>query len=178
MAILMTWFFFGGRRLLKLIILAVLVAAGITYYQIRFWGYPVISYYANFIAYISGQKTAQEYQQYFDPRVGQTYRLSEYIRLTTRPDDRIFIWGDEPYVYALAHRLPIGRYTVAYHIIDFDGRQETIKDIDGKRPQLIAVMTYEQRKFNELKTRLNTNYVLTAVIDNALVYRRLDIDSL
>jgi hypothetical protein len=170
----MTFFWFGGRRLLRLILLVVFIAAGTAYYQIRFWGYPVISYYVNFIAYLSGQKSTQEYRQYFDPRVNQTYQLAKYIRLTTTSQDRIFVWGDEPYVYALSDRLPSGRYTVAYHVIDFDGWDETTAALDQTKPRLIAVMDYETRQFPSLKTRLATDYVLVAIIDQAKVYRRLD----
>ena len=174
LAILVTFFLFGRRRLLKIVILGAALMAGAAYYQVRFWQYPIIGYYQNFIAYNLGQKSIDEYRAWFDSRVNQTYRLAAYIRQTTKSDDPIFIWGDEPYVYALARRLPVGRYTVAYHIVDFDGFSTTINSWDKHRPKLVAVMAYETRNFPELKARLATDYVLAATIDQAQIYRRLD----
>ncbi len=174
LAILLTFLIFYKRKLLKLTIVALGFLAGIAYFQIRFWQYPILSYYQNFIAYALGQKSGEEYRAWFDWRVNQTYALAAYIRQTTKSDDPIFIWGDEPYVYALSRRLPVGRFTVAYHVVDFDGFSATIDAWDKHRPKLVAVMTYEPRDFPELKARLATDYVLAATIDQAKIYRRLD----
>src|SRR3989344_1538910 len=174
LAILVTFFLFGRRRLLKIVILGAALMAGAAYYQVRFWQYPVISYYQNFFAYLTKQKSQTDYWRWFDNRVPQTYQLAAYIRQTTPADEPIFIWGDEPYVYALSRRLPVGRYTVAYHIVDFDGFSNTINSWDKHRPKLVAVMAYETRNFPELKARLATDYVLAATIDQAQIYRRLD----
>ena len=167
-------FFFAKSKLLKLTVLSLGFLAVLAYYQIRFWQYPILGYYQNFIKYISGVKSVEEYRTWFDWRVNQTYRLSSYIRLTTLPDEPIFIWGDEPYVYALSKRLPVGRYTVAYHVIDFNGFAETMAAWDKHQPKLVAVMTYESRPFPELDTRLATDYVLVETIDRAKIYRLIN----
>lgn len=174
LAILLTLVIFYQNKLLRFTTLAVAGLAGLAYYQVRFWQYPVLGYYQNFIAYSLGQKTQTDYYSWFDSRVNQTYRLAKYIRSTTAEADPIFIWGDEPYVYALSQRLPVGRYTVAYHIVDFNGYSATITALDRRRPKIIAVMTYESRDFPELKARLATDYVQAATIDQAKIYRRLD----
>lgn len=174
LAILVTLFIFGKSKLLKLSILTVGFLAGWAYYQIRFWQYPILGYYQNFIAYALGQKSQVDYWAYFDSRVSQTYGLAAYIRQTTSAEEPVFIWGDEPYVYALSRRLPVGRYTVAYHVVDFDGFSATINAWDKHRPKLVAVMAYESRAFPELKARLDTDYVLVGTIYQAQIYRRLD----
>lgn len=174
LAILLTLFIFKQEKLLKLSILFLVLLAGAAYWQIRFWQYPVLGYYQNFTAYLSGQKSLEAYRDWFDPRVNQTYRLAAYIRQTTLPDAPLFIWGDEPYVYALSQRLPVGRYTVAYHVIDFNGYNEVISSWDQRPPKLVVVMSYESRPFPAMTERLDTDYVLAAVIDQAQVYRRLN----
>jgi len=174
LVILVTLVIFYQNKLLRFTALVAVGLAGLAYYQIRFWQYPILGYYQNFIAYSLRQKTKTEYYSWFDCRVNQTYRLAKYIRSTTTAAEPIFIWGDEPYVYALSQRLPVGRYTVAYHVVDFNGYSATIATLDRQRPKIIAVMTYESRDFPELKTRLATDYVQTATIDQAKIYRRLD----
>lgn len=173
-SILVSYFLFGRRKLIKLVVLGVSLLAGISYYQIKFWHYPVIGYYQNFIEHILGEKSKTEYRSFFDSRVNQSYELAKYIRQKTLPEERVFIWGDEPYVYALAERLPIGRYTVAYHIIDFDGYEEIIEAWDKYKPPIVVVMEYEKRKFPAMRARLGTDYLLVKRINKALVYLRID----
>ena len=158
---------------MKLVVLAVILITGWYYYQIRFWHYPVMPYYQNFIEYATGKKSLEDYRVHFDWRVNQTYKLAEYLRQVTSKEDRVFIWGDEPYVYALAERLPIGRYTVAYHVLDFNGFEETMVAFDKHTPKIVMVMEYEQRRFPELESRLASDYVLIKKIDQGLVYHRI-----
>jgi len=174
LAILITLFFFNQKKQQKVLIAGVVMIAGIAYQQIHFWQYPVLGYYQNFIKYLAGDKPLEDYRAWFDERANQTYRLAGYIRQTTVLGEPIYIWGDEPYVYALANRLPVGRYTVAYHVIDFDGFNETMQAWDQLQPRLVAVMIYETRPFPELDARLAADYALVATIDRARVYRRLN----
>jgi len=173
-AILVSYFLFGRRKLVKLVVLGLGIMAAVSYYQIRFWQYPVVSYYQNFIEFALGRKGEREYRSFFDARVNQSYAVAEYIRQKTLPEQRVFIWGDEPYIYALAERLPIGRYAVAYHIVDFAGYEETVKAWDKYKPKIVVVMEYEERGFPEMKARLGTDYVLVEKIDQALIYLRVD----
>lgn len=162
------------KRSLRLAIIGVLLLSGFWWWQIKFWSYPLIAYYVNFEQYITKQKNLSEYRNYFDPRVNQVYDLAKYLKQTTNQQDRVFIWGDEPGVYALADRLPVGRYTVAYHVVDFNGYEETMKAWEELPPRVVMVMDYEQREFKELQTKLATNYVFAGKIDQASVYRLLE----
>ena len=156
------------------LILSIFLIAGASAWQVHFWQYPQLDYYQNFIKYLAGTKSLEDYRAWFDERANQPYRLADYIRQTTVPGEPIYIWGDEPYVYALANRLPVGRYTVTYHVVDFDGYSETMRAWDQRQPKLVAVMTYETRPFPDLTARLATDYVLVTTIDRAKVYRRLN----
>jgi len=173
-AILLSYLLFSKRKVLKSIILILSLLAGINYYQIKFWHYPVSAYYQNFGEYVLKRKNKEEYNSFFDWRVNQTYKVAEYLRKKTFPDEKIFIWGDEPYIYALAKKLPIGRYTVAYHIVDFNGYKETIKSWDEYNPRMVVVMTYEKREFPEMEARLKNDYLLVEKIDQAWIYKRIN----
>ncbi len=172
--LLLALFLYSRRKVLKLVIVIAGILSGWWWYQIKFWGYPIVPYYVNFVQYITQQKSLEEYRNYFDPRVNQTYRLGEYLKKSTLPQDRVFIWGDEPGVYALGERLPVGRYTVAYHVVDFNGYEETIKAWGKQPPKVVLVMDYEKRPFKEMELKLATDYVLAGKIDHARVYRLLE----
>jgi len=173
-AILLSYGLFEKKKALKLMVVGLGLLTGLACWQVKFWHYPVLPYYRNFIEYAVRKKSLEDYRAYFDWRVNQTYKLAEYLRRKTRPDDRVFIWGNEPYVYALAERLPIGRYTVTYHVVDFNGYEETIEAWDKHKPKVVMVMEYEENEFMEMESRLATDYVLIEKIDQALVYRRVD----
>jgi hypothetical protein len=172
-SLLLSYFLFSQKKLVKIIIVSLGLVTTIAYRQINFWRYPLISYYKNFLKLVTGQQSQESYRNYFDPRTEQTYQLADYLLKTTMPYERVFIWGDEPTIYALSNRLPIGRYTVAYHVLDFNGYQETISAWDQSPPTVVLVMDYETRPFPEMKTRLAADYVLVTKIGQASIYRSL-----
>jgi hypothetical protein len=171
LGILITEFFFRRNRRRRILIIGVVMIAVVAYRHIRFWQYPVIEYYQNWLAYVAGGKSREDYWRWFKTNIPQTYRLAEYIRRTTQPDQAIFIWGDEPQIYALSRRLPPGRYTVAYHVLDFDGFRETLEAWDRRQPKVVAVMNDGAPVFPGLDTRLSTDYILAQVFDSIEVYR-------
>ena len=44
---------------------------------------------------------------------------AKYIEATTKPSDRIFVWGFSPWIYAYAHRRPAGRYVFETYVTGF-----------------------------------------------------------
>lgn len=172
--ILLALFLYSKQKTLKLMMVIAGILSGWWWWQIKFWNYPIVSYYINFVQYVAGQKSPEEYQNFFDPRVNQTYRLGEYIKRSTLPQDRVFIWGDEPGIYALGQRLPLGRYTVAYHVVDFNGYEETMVAWDKQPPKVVLEMDYEKRPFKEMELKLATDYVLAGKINQVRIYRLLE----
>lgn len=132
--------------------------------QYKFHFYQVIPYYKNF--YIN-----QNDPHYFNKNIDITYKISEYIKNNSLENDKIFIWGDEPYVYALSSRLPVGRYTVAYHIYDFNGYDETITAINQNNPKFIIYYFMENRNFSALDEVINNKYLPINQIGNALIFK-------
>lgn len=130
-----------------------------------FYFYPNLSYYLNFYSL----KKDNSYYQYFGPRVYTNHLISQIINHNTSPDDHVFVWGDEPYVYALSDRLPVGRYTVAYHIVDFDGFSETINDFKANLPKFVVYYPMDNRSFPELDSILQRYYSLDQVFDSSVL---------
>lgn len=152
------------------VVLSILVVLGIKQYD--FWYYQSLPYYRNFIEYRLGRKDVGGYLNFFGDEVMRNFKTAEYIKKRTLPEDRIFVWGTEPAIYAMSERLPAGRYTVAYHVADFNGYKETMEAIEKEKPVYIVRMENERIKFEELDEYLATEYVRVNQIAEAVIYRK------
>lgn len=156
----------------KIVIILSFLLMVFSLYHYRFWRYPVVPYYRNFAEFVLGKKSKQQYFAFFDKKVPDNYLTASWIKTLTEEKDYIYIWGDEPYLYALSQRSPASRYTVAYHVKDFAGWQETIKDIGLKQPKLI-VMVDGTTDFPALSQIIKQKYVKITEIGKATIYQKL-----
>ncbi|MBI4098131.1 MAG: glycosyltransferase family 39 protein [Candidatus Levybacteria bacterium] len=100
-----------------------------------------IPYYSNLIAFSNDKKGLNAYQSFFDGNTPRDYELARYIKANTAEQDSIFIWGNNAQVYKLSNKVPIMKYTVAYHITNYPtGVLEMENAINTKKPKLIIVM--------------------------------------
>jgi len=169
-ALLLAAFLTDKTKIAKIAIGAQIVVGLSAYLYIGFWNYSVLPYYQNFVSWTVGNKTQAEYFSFFGEQSGRTYKIAEYIRRTTFSEDKIFIWGDDPYIYPLSQRLPAGRYTVAYHVIDFNAYDETAVAITIQKPKIIVWLDYD-RRFPQLSAIISNNYVEAGNIDGATIFR-------
>lgn len=151
--------------------IVILLTLGAALYVYDFWYYQSWSYYENFIEYIIGDKDRDAYWEFFGGGVRRNYEVARYIKMRTKEDDQIFIWGTEPAIYVLADRLPVGKYAVAYHIVDFDGYEQIMEQIREVMPKYIVVMENEPNRFKELESFVSANYVMVEKIDEAIIFR-------
>jgi hypothetical protein len=66
----------------------------------------------------------------------------------------------------------VGKYTVAYHIVDFNGYYETISSIETNLPKLILYFPMENRPFPNLDDILNRYYYLDQQIESVLIFQK------
>ena len=135
--------------------------------------YSVKDYYGNFFQFTTRRISAIEYRNRFNPLMDDTYAVAQNIRETTKPEDRIFIWGTNPMVYALSRRDPAGRFTVSFHIKDFNAYQETMASIERTKPPIIVLMNDEDGEFDAFYAYLQKNYVAIKRLSTMTVYRRV-----
>ncbi len=135
--------------------------------------YGVSEYYSNFFEYITKKVSLQQYRQRFNPLMDDTYAVATYIKQTTSPNDRLFIWGTNPMLYALSQRVPAGRFTVSFHIKDFDAYDETIASILKTKPPIMVIMKDEDGKFDAFYAELREAYAFVADYQHMTVYRRI-----
>lgn len=137
----------------------------------QFYFYPVFSYYGNFYSYVLHLKNQTNYYSFFGSTVSQTYDIANYIKKNTTPDQKIFMWGDNSDIYALSDRLPVGRYTVAYHIVDFNAYDVTIDQLKSNPPKFIIYYPMNGRPFLQLDNFINQYYYPIKDFDSIIVYQ-------
>ncbi len=129
-----------------------------SYIHFKFWWYEQIPYYKNFIRYAIGTIDKEEYYRYWGEKTLNNYLLADFINKTVKKEESIFIWGDAACIYAISNHQPPGRYTVNYHIFDFNGFRETIEAIQKKEPRLIIKLNDEKTSWPELDSYIGKYY--------------------
>lgn len=125
-------------------------------------------YYVNFMQFISGRKSIENYQAFFDGDTPRDYEIAHYIKRNTKPGEIVYIWGNSPQIYVLSNTLPPGRYTVAYHVgRDEQAVEETMEAINKAKPKYIIIMP--DLDFFPFTLQ---NYVYRVTIRDTFVYER------
>jgi len=107
---------------------------------------------------VLGQKDKPAYFSWFDSRVNQTYALASQVVEKVPQEERIFVWGDDPNIYALSRRLPATRFTVSYHVVEKKAYEETLRALKEQPPRLIIVLD-NAPAFADLMAFLGENYL-------------------
>ena len=136
----------------------------------HFWYYPNLPYLKNFYQFALGAKPYQSYLNYFDKQASSLYQTASFLKSHSSSQEKIFIWGVKPSIYALAHRLPVGRYTVSYHIIDFQGFNETIENLKQAPPRWLVTAQDEKAAFPQLQNFIEDNYVPFQQVGNLEIF--------
>jgi len=163
-------FNFKNKKNQFLSLLSIFIFALIIY-KFSFYFYPISSYYSNFYSYSLGRKSLPDYRNYFGSEVNNIYKISDFIKSNTNPNDKIFIWGDQAYIYALSNRLSATKYTVAYHIVDFDGYQITMDKLKANLPKFIIYYQMPGRPFPNLDSFISKYYFVASTIGNTTIFK-------
>jgi len=170
--ILVTMTLFSEPKLyFKTISFSLLIILIFSIFYFKFWHYHTLDYYQNFVKYQFRLIDKNQYLNFFGDGVITNQKISEYIKSNTTNQDRIFVWGTEPSIYVLSNRLPVGKYTVAYHISDFNGYQETIDAIKSRGPKFIVGYSMSNQPFPELNDILRY-YFLDKIFGSTLIFQK------
>lgn len=138
----------------------------------KFWFYPTVSYYQRFASFAVGKITKVQYFNGFNEKANRNYEIAEFIKMSSRPDDKVFMWDpDSSTVYSLARRLPPIKYVADYHINDFSNKNGLIDEL-SKNPPKFIVLT-DGHPLPEIYKLLTKNYFLIQKIEDATIYSRL-----
>lgn len=101
-----------------------------------------LEYYLNFANFVFDDKSNVKYQSFFDGNTPRDYKISSFIKSNATTSDNIFIWGNNAQLYKLTHKLPPGKYTTLYHIVQYeDGISNTKLGLGEKKPKFIILMS-------------------------------------
>lgn len=155
---LFSFFLFDKKVGEKIIAAALFFSLLFSIIFFRFWYYSSLPYYQNFARFILGIIPQEKYLESFGQDVNQNYKLASFLSENTQKNEKIFVWGDSPCVYALSRRLPVGRYATSYHIIDFEDYQQILEAIEKQKPRFIIDLKNENRPFPGLSALVKREY--------------------
>lgn len=167
-------FLFYKQKTIKtvtIIAIAVLIYFSHTHFRLDTRSFSnSMRYYINFLQYTSGNLSVNDYRSFFDQDVLRDYAIAKYLNSKSTPADNIFIWGNNPQIYHLSDKLPPGRYTVAYHVIQNPGATgETKKTLQKSDPKYIVILEDEPGYPFSLN-----NYIYVYNIKGARIYEKSD----
>lgn len=136
----------------------------------KFWMYPVVPYYVKFFEFATGRISREEYSAKINGDWPWVEKTVEYVRKSTMPGEKIFVWGTNPEIYAYSGRLPASRYTVAYHIKDFRAFGNVVEELKKNRPRLI-IWIKDEEKYRELEELITIGYIEVWEGEKAIIYR-------
>lgn len=132
-----------------------------------------VGWFSNFGQFAFGNKGAGEYNDYFDRNVGNIMALRDFLAERGDLGNTVYIWGDYPWLYAIADLKNPSRYVTSFHVFGVPGgREEVIADLDKNPPKYIIKPEGSIGYFAELEQLLAGNYELVMTVETSQVYER------
>jgi hypothetical protein len=132
--------------------------------------YATFSYYQRFYMFLTGQMTGKEYRNSFEALMPDNYAAAKII--SAAPGNHLFIWGTDPGLYALSRKSPVGRFTVLFHIKDFQAEHETYLDLVRVKP-IYAVVIKGETVPDEIKVYLEQNYIPNLNYEHFILWKKI-----
>lgn len=136
----------------------------------NFRPYSVKEYYSKFNKYALGKISREEYENSFDWLVRDNREVAKLIK--EMGIKKMFIWGTNPMLYAQTRTVPTSRFTVSFHIKDFDDYDRTFAQIEAEEPKLIIIMNNEDYQFEKLNEYLKAYYLPNTEYESMTLYLR------
>lgn len=163
---------FTQKSIEQVMVIIPLAIATLVPVYFKFWHYATTPYYVRFVKFATGEISKDAYMSSFGGKVIRNYKVASFIARSTKPSEKIFVWGDDSVIYALSKRFPPGKYITDYHIKDFSSEKETIFVLRRDMPIFIVVLPGAPN-FAQLTFFLKLNYGLTETVDGAEIWRLL-----
>jgi hypothetical protein len=164
-SLLTGFLFLKTKKKLAGVFVILVVLAAVLHFKV----YPkILGYYQNYIEFTYGNLSAENYENFFDPSTPLNYEIAQFIDLNTKPSETVFLWSDDPQIYALSNKLPVGKYIVAYHITFYKNAENLTRErIEKVNPKYII-----QNTSTPLIDDILTNYTLRYQMKGVKIYER------
>ncbi len=126
-------------------------------FQFKIW--PTVGYYQNFLSYLLGSKSYSQYQTWFDPRTARLVALANFLVNENKPNDSLFVWGNEPDLYFLTKLKPATPFITAYHLLSVPQAKTTgLRQLQTTPPKFVVTINNISERYDELLTFIQNNY--------------------
>lgn len=129
-----------------------------------------INYYKNFISFVTGGKSIDAYNSFFDKKTVRDSEIVNYINSHKSSNTSLFVWGNTAQLYPQTGTLPPGRFTVAYHISGIPTYEEETREALLKNPPHYIVVMDDVSNYPYSMY----NYSQVMRIQNATIYERIN----
>ncbi len=171
------WLFTKSHWYSKLVASLPILFSAAALILLQFKLYPFVDYYHQYLKLVTGQISQTEYHQQFNSLVGQNEVMAQTIIDNSFSNDRLFVWGTNPMLYALTKRVPASKFTVAFHIHDLYAYQNVLQEVKLAKPSHIVVMKNET-SWPDLNEYLGEHYLRSVETEDMILYRRSTLTSL
>jgi 4-amino-4-deoxy-L-arabinose transferase-like glycosyltransferase len=175
LSLAMGWLLQASWRVRVAAIIFIVGSFGLTF-GLGMRTYPTVGYYANFFNYMTQKQSQEDYYAWFDSKTRDIYATGPMLRKLLKEDERLYIHGNEPMIYALADRSPATRYIVHFHVESLGAHEEVVADLRHNKPRYILDYYQSYDSFPQLYELLQRDYGLMGTVNRADVYRLQDQD--
>jgi len=141
-------------------------------------------YYSNFLKLVSNKISTEDYQNSYDQNISRTYSIASFLtgcvqtsaegrceKPRTNPDEKIYLWVNQPSIYFLSKRDPATRYITIFHVSGSnDAKNEVVSDLRKNEPRFIIQDQKEKPPFPELDSLIQRDYNLFAISEDFMIY--------
>jgi len=117
------------------------------------------TYYPNFAGWAIGLKSETAYDNYFDRRVVPTEQLERTLTALNARGQKTYIWGEYPWLYALAGLQPASRFMTSFEVLLIPYLDLQLEPtLARERPQFVIVMDDAKARFAGSTSVVDTRY--------------------
>lgn len=130
--------------------------------------YDTFAYYQRFTNLITNNISVVDYRNSFDSLVNSNYEVLSLLK--AQENASLEIWGTNPTLYAMSGISPSSRFTVGFHVKDFQAEEEVLSLIKNNSPKFLVIMKNEEIPF-ALTQIINEKYKLIFIDDKLQLFK-------
>lgn len=130
-----------------------------------------VKYWRNFLEFTSGRRGFGAYNDFFDRNVNSIAAAGNFFDTNGARGATAYIWGDLPWLYAVADLKNPTRYVTSFHVFGVpEGRNEVISKLADDPPDYILKPPSSIGYFGELEKLLAASYTLSSRVENMEIF--------
>ncbi len=134
-------------------------------------GSDTLAYYAYFWLHQTGGLDDAAYGNRIDPRVERNIAVAEYLKRHPRPPNRLYVWGNAPWIYYLSGYEHATRFLSAFYrpVVPGSGAS-VLPGLRGNPPSYVVLIKPANPPAAGLAPFLRLHYRPVFQVENAVIY--------